>query len=170
MPKRKVLVTGACGKIAGQVLPALRERYELTLLDVKTTNREGQAVEGVQLADLVNKDRDSYRHFFRGIEAVTHFAFVGSSNPADGAEVAFLKITNIQHGTLFLHDPRLERYVVSFSNDPSYQETNEFLPGVPPDVLQRARRDEALDRRVGDGDSRQQDLRALDAARKVLGL
>jgi hypothetical protein len=85
MPKRKVLVTGACGKIAGQVLPALREQYELTLLDVKTTNREGQAVEGVQLADLVNKDRDSYRHFFRGIEAVTHFAFVGSSNPAEGA-------------------------------------------------------------------------------------
>ena len=25
MPKRKVLVTGACGKIAGQVLPALRD-------------------------------------------------------------------------------------------------------------------------------------------------
>lgn len=86
MPKRKVLVTGACGKIAGQVLPALREQYEVVLLDVKTTNREGQEVEGVQIADLVNKDRDSYRHFFKDVDAVTHFAFVGSSNPTEGAD------------------------------------------------------------------------------------
>lgn len=41
-------------------------------------------------------------------------------------------------GTLFLHDPRLERYVVSFSNDESYRETGEFLPGIPPDLLQHA--------------------------------
>jgi diguanylate cyclase (GGDEF)-like protein len=49
-----------------------------------------------------------------------------------------LDLIGLQAGTLFLHDPRLERYVVSFSNDPGYKETNEFLPGVPPDVLQRA--------------------------------
>ena len=49
-----------------------------------------------------------------------------------------LNILGLPHGTLFLHDPRLERYVVSFSNDPSYRETEEFLPGIPPDLLQRA--------------------------------
>ncbi|HEX8151531.1 MAG TPA: GGDEF domain-containing protein [Thermoanaerobaculia bacterium] len=49
-----------------------------------------------------------------------------------------LNIVGLPHGTLFLHDPRLERYVVSFSNDPSYRETEEFLPGIPPDLLQRA--------------------------------
>jgi diguanylate cyclase (GGDEF)-like protein len=49
-----------------------------------------------------------------------------------------LNILALPHGTLFLHDPRLERYVVSFSNDPSYRETGEFLPGIPPDLLQRA--------------------------------
>jgi diguanylate cyclase (GGDEF)-like protein len=49
-----------------------------------------------------------------------------------------LSILRLQHGTLFLHDPRLERYVVNFSNDPGYRETTEFLPGVPPDVLQHA--------------------------------
>lgn len=81
MSKRKVLVTGASGKVAGQVLPALRERYELVLLDVKTTNRDGEEVEGVQIADLVNKDRDTYRHHFRGCDAVVHFGFVGNSNP-----------------------------------------------------------------------------------------
>jgi len=49
-----------------------------------------------------------------------------------------LGILALPHGTLFLHDPRLERYVVSFSNDPSYRETPEFLPGIPPDLLQKA--------------------------------
>jgi diguanylate cyclase (GGDEF)-like protein len=49
-----------------------------------------------------------------------------------------LSITGLEHGTLFLHDPRYERYVVSYSNDPGYRETNEFLPGIPADVLQKA--------------------------------
>jgi len=82
MTNQKVLVTGAAGKIAGQVLPALRERYELTLLDVRTTDRNGNEVEGIQIADLVNKDRDSYRQHFRDVDAVVHFAFVGNTDPA----------------------------------------------------------------------------------------
>src|SRR6185436_16521368 len=49
-----------------------------------------------------------------------------------------LGILGLPYGTLFLHDPRLERYVVSFSNDPGYRETGEFLPGIPPDLLQKA--------------------------------
>src|SRR5204862_7038486 len=49
-----------------------------------------------------------------------------------------LGLLELPYGTLFLHDPRLERYVVSFSNDPSYRETGEFLPGIPPDLLQHA--------------------------------
>lgn len=36
MDRKKVLVTGAAGLIASQVLPALRERYELTLLDIRS--------------------------------------------------------------------------------------------------------------------------------------
>jgi diguanylate cyclase (GGDEF)-like protein len=49
-----------------------------------------------------------------------------------------LNILGLARGTLFLHDPRLERYVVSFSNDQNYHETGEFLPGIPADLLQRA--------------------------------
>lgn len=49
-----------------------------------------------------------------------------------------LEIAHLPHGTLFLHDPRLERYVVSYSNDPTYRETDEFLPGIPSDLLQKA--------------------------------
>jgi diguanylate cyclase (GGDEF)-like protein len=49
-----------------------------------------------------------------------------------------LNILGLARGTLFLHDPRVERYVVSFSNDPEYRETGEFLPGIPPNLLQQA--------------------------------
>ncbi len=49
-----------------------------------------------------------------------------------------LDLLGLPHGTLYLHDPRLERYVVSFTNDEVQRETGEFLPGVPPDLLQRA--------------------------------
>jgi hypothetical protein len=41
-----------------------------------------------------------------------------------------LGMLNLGTGTLFLHDPRLERYVVSYSNDTEQRETGEFLPGV----------------------------------------
>ncbi len=84
MSKRKVVVTGAAGKVAGQVLPALRERYDLVLLDVRQTNRAGEALPDVQIADLVDRNRDHYRHHFRGADAVVHFGFVGNSNPAAG--------------------------------------------------------------------------------------
>ena len=52
MPSRKkVLITGASGYIAGRMLPEFRQRYELVLLDVKTTNRQGDEVEGIQIAE-----------------------------------------------------------------------------------------------------------------------
>jgi nucleoside-diphosphate-sugar epimerase len=76
MAKRKVVVTGAAGYVAGRMLPALRERYDLTLLDVTTRNRDGAEVPGVVVADLTNRDRDAYRHHFHGADAVIHCAFV----------------------------------------------------------------------------------------------
>lgn len=77
--RRRVVVTGAAGLIASLVLPALRERYDLTLLDVRTTDREGHEVPGVQVANLLDLDRDQYRHLFSGADAVVHFGFVGSA-------------------------------------------------------------------------------------------
>ena len=80
MAKKKVVLTGASGYVAGRMLPALRERYDLTLLDVKTTNREGDEVEGVQVVDLENPDRDAYRADFQGADAVVHSGFKGTVN------------------------------------------------------------------------------------------
>ena len=45
-----------------------------------------------------------------------------------------LDLLSLTRGTLFLHDPRVERYVVSYSSDPAVRETGEFLPGIPPDL------------------------------------
>ena len=36
MTKRKIVVTGASGYVAGRMLPSLQERYETVLLDLST--------------------------------------------------------------------------------------------------------------------------------------
>ncbi|HYI10847.1 MAG TPA: GGDEF domain-containing protein [Thermoanaerobaculia bacterium] len=64
--------------------------------------------------------------------------FVDAEAVSEQITTTVLDLVQLPHGTLFLHDPRLERYVVSYSNDPGLRESTEFLPGVPPDVLQKA--------------------------------
>ena len=75
MARLKVVVTGAAGYIASQLLPAFRERYDLVLLDNREHTRDGALVEGVSLTDLRVPDRDTYRRFFEGADAVVHLAF-----------------------------------------------------------------------------------------------
>ena len=85
MPNRKkVALTGASGTIAGLVLPALRERYDLVPLDIRDENRRGEKIPDIRIADLTDDDRDAYRAHFAGIDAVVHMAFVGSPNPQQG--------------------------------------------------------------------------------------
>jgi hypothetical protein len=79
--KKTVIVTGASGLIAGYLLPYFKDRYELTLLDVKDTNREGNRIQGIHIVDLVDKDLDTYRDFFRGADAIVHFGWVHCDNP-----------------------------------------------------------------------------------------
>jgi hypothetical protein len=77
MPARKkVLLTGATGYIAGQLLPALRERYDLRLIDVRTTNREGKEVPGVEIVDLLNDDRATLEALFQGVDTVVHCGYI----------------------------------------------------------------------------------------------
>jgi diguanylate cyclase (GGDEF)-like protein len=65
-------------------------------------------------------------------------AMVEEEKVSERVTRSVLNLLGVPTGVLLLHDPRLERYVVSFSNDPEYHETGEFLSGVPPDLLQRA--------------------------------
>ena len=72
MVKRKVLITGGMGYIAGRMLSELRQRYDLTILDIKDTNCEGEKVKDVIITNLLDKDRDNYRQHFKGIDTVVH--------------------------------------------------------------------------------------------------
>ena len=68
--KKKLLITGAAGYVASQILPRFRDKYELVLLDTSTKNRDGEEVEGVSTVDLIDKDRSAYSHFFEGVNAI----------------------------------------------------------------------------------------------------
>src|SRR5918999_2348184 len=66
MAKPRVLVTGATGYIASQLIPALAERYDLRQIDV----RPGEGVEVVDL--LAESDLSG---LFDGLDAVVHLAY-----------------------------------------------------------------------------------------------
>jgi nucleoside-diphosphate-sugar epimerase len=79
---RTVLVTGAAGYIAGYILPALRERYTLRLVDNRPTDGLGRPVEGLAVRAIGDPGRlEEQRDLFRGVDAVIHLAFI---RPAEG--------------------------------------------------------------------------------------
>ena len=75
MAAKSVLITGATGYIADQILPPFREIFEVVLLDVKRENRRGEAVDGVHVVDLVDEDRSKYIGHFDGVDGVVHLGF-----------------------------------------------------------------------------------------------
>jgi len=72
---KKVLITGASGYVAAQILPTLKECYETILIDSANTKDGGDGVQGVQLVDLIEDNRDEYRKFFDGVDTVVHLAY-----------------------------------------------------------------------------------------------
>ncbi|MVA74448.1 NAD-dependent epimerase/dehydratase family protein [Auraticoccus sp. F435] len=70
--RRRVVLTGATGYIAGQLLPAFRERYDLVLVDVRDHDRDGRPVAGVQVLDLLDDPGDRFGELCRGADAVVH--------------------------------------------------------------------------------------------------
>ncbi|MDQ3699975.1 MAG: NAD(P)-dependent oxidoreductase [Chloroflexota bacterium] len=71
----RVVLTGATGYIAAQLLPALRRRYDLVLLDVRAVGRDGQPVEGAQVADLLDENWEAHAPHFQGADAVIHLGY-----------------------------------------------------------------------------------------------
>jgi hypothetical protein len=78
--KRRVLVTGASGYIASRLLPVFRERYELRLIDVHTTNARGETVDGVRAANLLEDDDAALRPHFASVDAVVHLGYYRPPN------------------------------------------------------------------------------------------
>ena len=48
------------------------------------------------------------------------------------------RLLGVPHGTMLMHDPKMERFVTTFSDDPDHFETAGFLPGIPPAMVQEA--------------------------------
>lgn len=94
--RKRVVLTGAAGTIAGLLLPALRERYELTLLDIRKTDPDGEVIEDVQIADLLADDRAAYRRHFRGVDAVVHCGFTRADDPDDPQQRFAAELANVQ--------------------------------------------------------------------------
>jgi hypothetical protein len=76
MAKRKVVLTGAGGRVAQRMFKALDERWDVVPLDIKTTAHDGTPIPRAVVADLTNPDRNAYRRHFTGAEAVIHCGFV----------------------------------------------------------------------------------------------
>lgn len=49
-----------------------------------------------------------------------------------------LDILGLPSGTLLIHDPQVERFVVAFNNDPDHKDSGDFVPGVPAELLRRS--------------------------------
>lgn len=80
---KTVLVTGAAGYIASYLLPSLRERYQLRLVDNRSTDGLGRPVEGLIVRDLADLSQlNRYRDLFTGVDAVIHLAFLRPSGPS----------------------------------------------------------------------------------------
>lgn len=76
MSKPRVLLTGATGYIAGQLLPAFRARYDLRLVDVRDTDASGERIEGVEILDLLSADDAVLGPHFSDVDAVVHCGHV----------------------------------------------------------------------------------------------
>jgi hypothetical protein len=68
----RVLLTGATGYIAGQLLPAFRERYDLRLVDVRDVDASANTIEDVEVADLISDDDSTLEPLFSDVDVVVH--------------------------------------------------------------------------------------------------
>jgi len=111
--------------MAGQLLPALREHYELRLVDIRATDAEGRTVEGVEIADLATPDRTEVAPLFEGIDVVVHLGYRHSApgNNYDATvphiekfEDEFANIRMAQNVYRCSFDGGIRRVVVASSN------------------------------------------------------
>jgi hypothetical protein len=74
--RRRVLLTGATGVIASQLRPALQEAYDLRMIDVRDTDRDGAAVPGVEVFDLLEGESSELADLVAGVDTVVHCGYV----------------------------------------------------------------------------------------------
>ena len=82
MSARRVLLTGATGYVASILLPALKERYDLTLVDVKDVDRDGNRVDDVEILDILDEPNDRLTALCAEVDTIVHCGFRHPGDPA----------------------------------------------------------------------------------------
>lgn len=127
MERRRVVVTGAAGYVASRMLDALRQRYDLLLLDVQDVDRDGKTVPDIIKVDLLADDPETYRSYFTDADAVVHCGFVKSREGASAVERFQAEMANIRmaHNVYQIcSEEQVRRVVVISSNHAAdYYET-----------------------------------------------
>jgi UDP-glucose 4-epimerase len=114
--RKTVVITGAAGYVASQVLPAFRERYDLRLVDVTRERRGGRVVEDVIVHDLRQPDLEQHRPLFRGAHAVVHLAYHRAAGRPRGYLDERVNLDMAYHVYQLALEEGLERVVMASSN------------------------------------------------------
>jgi NAD dependent epimerase/dehydratase family len=130
--RRRVLLTGATGYIAGQLLPAFRERYDLRLIDVKVTDASGNGVEGVEVFDLLSDEDSTLEPLFSDVDVVVH---CGHLKPeGDDPETLYRgerrNVDMMQRVYQLALDQGVERVVAASTNQAAKWYENPFYAGL----------------------------------------
>jgi NAD+ dependent glucose-6-phosphate dehydrogenase len=118
MAKKRVLLTGAAGYVAGQMLPTLRARYDLVLVDVTRKTRRGEELADVTAVDLIDPDRSRYAKLFEGVDAVVHLGYKRrqGANPLDHFFDEKQNVEMAYNVFRTAYDAGVERVVMASSN------------------------------------------------------
>jgi NAD dependent epimerase/dehydratase family len=130
--RRRVLLTGATGYIAGQLLPAFRDRYDLRLIDVKGTDASGNGVEGVEVFDLLSDEDSTLEPLFSDVDVVVH---CGHLKPeGDDPETLYRgerrNVDMMQRVYQLALDQGVERVVAASTNQAAKWYENPFYAGL----------------------------------------
>jgi hypothetical protein len=130
--RRRVLLTGATGYIAGQLLPAFRKRYDLRLIDVREMDTSGNTVEGVETFDLLSDDDATLEPLFSDADVVVH---CGHLKPeGDDPETLYKgerrNLDMMQRVYQLALDHGVERVVAASTNQAAKWYENPFYAGL----------------------------------------
>jgi UDP-glucose 4-epimerase len=117
MPDRKLLLTGASGYIASQLIPALREQYDLTLVDVKDVDWAGNPMTNLTIVDLSDLDLSKYARHFQGVDTVVHLGYQRRRGiPLDDFYDEQVNVTMAYNVYRAAYDAGVKRVVIASSN------------------------------------------------------
>ncbi|HMP41976.1 MAG TPA: NAD(P)-dependent oxidoreductase [Roseiflexaceae bacterium] len=130
MNRLRVLMTGAAGYIAGQLLPAFRERYELQLIDVRRENRAGTVVEGVEVVDLLTDPAAAA--FFAEVDVVVHCGYIrpGGDTPQAQYDAERRNIDMMQRVYQLAVDHGVRRVVAASTNQAAKWYEEPYFAGL----------------------------------------